>query len=139
MGPETLILNAFKIRVQVGWLRTGQPTLPASRRVFQTPRDTSLKGKTVLVCGLAHIGVEAVITDAQREVVGDALLVLLLPDAAALDQPTLRGAADDAVRGGHRVRARDGFDGDSEVGGQGRYAAEAFSGFDVDACETDST
>ena len=87
--------------------------------VFGTPGDDRLKGQIVLVRGLAEVGVEAVIADGQRVVVGAGLLVLLLPDAAALDQLAARGAAEDAVRGGHRVRACDRFDRDVEVEGQG--------------------
>ena len=73
--------------------------LPASisRGVFWTPGDDSLQGQIVLVRGLAEVGVEAVVADGQRVVVGAALLVLLLPDAAALDQLAARGAAEDAV------------------------------------------
>ena len=41
-------------------------------------------GQIILVRGLAEVGVEAVVADGQRVVVGAGLLVLLLPDAAAL-------------------------------------------------------
>ena len=49
---------------------------------------------TVLVRDLAQVCVEAVITDAQREVASASLPVLNLPDAAALDQIASRGAVD---------------------------------------------
>ena len=78
------------------------------------------------------------VADGQRVVVSAGLLVLLLPDAAALDQLAPRGAAEDAVRGGHRVRARDGFDRDVEIEGQGRDGAHALGGFDVGAGEFDA-
>ena len=78
------------------------------------------------------------VADGQREVVGAGLLVLLLPDAAALNQLAERGAAEDAVRGGQRVRARDGFDRDVEVEGQRRDGADALCGFDVGAGEFDA-
>ncbi len=110
----------------------------ASRGVFGAPGDDGLQGQIVLVRGLAEVGVEAVVADGQRVVVGAGLLVLLLPDAAALDQLAARGAAEDAVRGGHRVRARDGFDRDVEVEGQGRDGADALGGFDVGAGEFDA-
>jgi hypothetical protein len=66
------------------------------------------------------------------------LLVLLFPDAAALDQLAARGAAEHAVRGGHRVRACDGFDRDVEIKSQGRDGADALGGFDVGAGEFDA-
>ena len=110
----------------------------ASRGVFGTPGDDGLQGQIVLVRGLAEVGVEAVVADGQRVVVCAGLLVLLLPDAAAFDQLAARGAAEDAVRGGHRVRARDGFDRDVEVEGQGRDGADALGGFDVGAGEFDA-
>ena len=106
--------------------------------VFRTPGDNGLQGQIVLVRGLAKVGVEAVIADGQCVVVGAGLLVLLLPDAAALDQLAARGAAEDAVRGGHRVGARDGFDRDVEVEGQGRDGADALGSFDVGAGEFDA-
>ena len=110
----------------------------ASRGVFGAPGDDRLQGQIVLACRLAEVGVEAVVADGQRVVVCAGLLVLLLPDAAAFDQLAARGAAEDAVRGGHRVRARDGFDRDVEVEGQGRDGADALGGFDVGAGEFDA-
>ncbi len=95
--------------------------------VFGTPGDDGLQGQIVLIGGLAEVGVEAVVADGQRVVGCAGLLVLLLPDAAALDQLAARGAAEDAVRGGHRVRARDGFDRDVEVEGQGRRSGSRWS------------
>ncbi|WP_299913395.1 hypothetical protein [uncultured Paracoccus sp.] len=62
-----------------------------------------------MVRGLAKVGVEAMVAEHQREVVGAGLLVLLLSDTAALDQLSARGAAEDTVRGSHQVRARDSF------------------------------
>ena len=106
--------------------------------VFRAPGDNGLQGQIVLVCGLAEVRVEAVVADVQRVVVSAGLLVLLLPDAAALDQLAARGAAEDAVRGGHRVRACDRFDRDVEVEGQGRDGADALGGFDVGAGEFDA-
>jgi hypothetical protein len=105
--------------------------------VFGTPGDDSLQGQIVLVRGLAEVGVEAVVADGQRVVVGAGLLVLLLPDAAALDQLAAGRATEDAVRGGHRVRARDGFDRNVEVEGQGRDGADTLGGFDIGAGEFD--
>lgn len=43
-----------------------------------------------------------------------------------------------AVRGGHGGRAPDGFDRDVEIEGQGRDGADALSGFDVGAGESDA-
>lgn len=96
-------------------------------RVFGAPRDDRLQGQTVLVRGPAEVGVEAVVADGQRAVIGAGLLVLLLPVAAALDQPTLRGAAVNAERRDHQARARDGFGGDFEVGGLGGYGAKVLA------------
>ena len=66
---------------------------------------------TVLVGGFAHVCVEAVITDAHREVASAGLPFLNLVDAAALGQLASRGASGDALREGRPVRPRDGFDG----------------------------
>lgn len=112
--------------------------MPVSPRVFGTLGDDRPDSSAVLVRGLAQVCVEALTTDAQREVASASLPVLNLPDAAALDHLASRGAVDGTVRGGDRVRVREGFDGDFEVRGQGRDGAEAFSDFDVDACETDA-
>ena len=106
--------------------------------VLRPPGDDRLQGQIVLVRGLAEVGVEAVVADGQRVVVRAGLLVLLLPDATALDQLAARGAAEDAVRGGHRVRARDGLDRDVEVEGQGRDGADALGGLKVGAGEFDA-
>ena len=78
------------------------------------------------------------VADGQRVVVGAGLLVLLLADVAALDELASWGTAKDAVRGGHRVRAPDGFDRDVEIEGQGRDGAHALGGFDVGAGEFDA-
>ena len=83
--------------------------------VFGTPGDDSLQGQIVLVRGLAEVGVEAVVTNRQGVVVGAGLLVLLLPDAAALDQLASWEMAEDAMRGGHRVRAANAFDRNVEI------------------------
>jgi len=106
--------------------------------VFGTPGDDRLQGKIVLVRGLDEVGVEAVVADGQRVLVGAGLLVLLLPDAAALDQLAAREAVEDTVCGGHRVRAPDGFDRNVEIEGQGREGAGALGGFDVGAGEFDA-
>ena len=73
---------------------------------------------TVLFGGFAHVCVEAVITDAHREVASAGLPFLNLLDAAALGQLASRGASGDALREGRPVRPRDGFDGNFQVGGQ---------------------
>ena len=91
----------------------------------------------VQVSGFAEVGVETVVADCQREVVGAGLLALLLPDTATLNQLTAREAAESAVRGGHRVRAYDGFVRDVAVEGQDRDGADALGGFDVDTGELD--
>ena len=106
--------------------------------LFWAPGDDGLQRHVILARGLAKVGVEGVIADRQGEVVRTGVFVLLLPDAAALDQLAARGAAEDAVRGGHRVRACDGFDRDVEVEGQGRDGADALGGFDVGAGEFDA-
>ena len=69
-----------------------------------------LQGQIVLVRGLAEVGVEAVVADGQCVAVSAGLLVLLLLDAATFDQLAAWGPAEDTVRGGHRIRARDGLD-----------------------------
>lgn len=73
---------------------------------------------TVLVGGFAHVCVEAVITDAHREVASAGLPFLNLLDAAALGQLASQGASGDALREGRPVRPRDWFDGNFQVGGQ---------------------
>ena len=109
-----------------------------SRGVFRPPGNDRLQGQIVLVRGLAEVSVEAVVADGQREIVGAGLFVLLLPDAAALDQLAARGAAEHTVRGGHRVRACDRFDRDVEIKSQGRDGADALGGFDVGTGEFDA-
>ena len=73
---------------------------------------------TDLVRGFAQVFVEAVITDAHREVATAGLPFPNLLDAAALGQLASRGASGDALREGSPVRPRDGFDGNFQVGGQ---------------------
>ena len=105
---------------------------------FGPPGDDVLQGQIVLVRGLTEVGVEAVVADGQRVIVGAGLLILLLPDVAALDELASWGTAEDAVRGDHRVRAPDGFDRDVEIEGQGRDGTDALGGFDVGAGEFDA-
>lgn len=75
-----------------------------SGTILQIKRRLCPQGMTtytdpiVLVCGLAEIGVQAVLADGERAVVGAALLVLLLPDSAALYQ-LAAGGGEGAVRG----------------------------------------
>ena len=73
---------------------------------------------TDLVRGFAQVCVEAVITDARREVASASLPFPNLLDAAALGQLALRGASGDALSEGRPVRPRDGFDGNFQVGVQ---------------------
>lgn len=87
--------------------------------LFGTPGDDGLQGHVILARGFAKVGVEGVIADRQGEVVRAGVFVLLLPDATAFDQFAARGAAEDAVRRGHRVGAGDWFDRDVEVESQG--------------------
>ena len=78
------------------------------------------------------------VADGQRVVVGAGLLVLHLPDAAAFDQIAARGAAEDVVRRGHRVRARDGFTRNVEIEGQGRDEAFPLGALEVSAGNFDA-
>lgn len=105
----------------------------ASLGIFATLGDHSLQGQIVLVRGLAEVGVEAVVAECQRVVVGAGLFVLYLPDAAAFDQIAGCGAAENVVRGGHRVRSRDGFTRDVEVQDQGRDEAFPLGALEVGA------
>ena len=73
---------------------------------------------TDLVRGFAQVCVEAVITNAHREVASAGLPFPTLLDAAALGQLALRGASGDALRESRPVRPRDGFDGNFQVGDQ---------------------
>ena len=87
--------------------------------LFGTPGDDGLQGHIILASSFAKVGVEGVIADRQGEVVRTGVLVLLLPDATALDQFAARGAAKDAMCWRHGIAAGDGFDRDVEVESQG--------------------
>lgn len=62
----------------------------ASYGVFGAPGDNRLPGQIFLVRGLTEVGIEAVVADGKRIVVGAGLLVLHLQDAAACDQNAAR-------------------------------------------------
>jgi len=80
------------------------------------------------VRGFSQVCVEAVITDAHREIASAGLPFPNLLDAAALGQLILRGASGDALREGPPVRPRGGFDGNFKVGDQDADRAKAFGG-----------
>ena len=91
------------------------PTNSCLCGLLRTPRDDGLHGGVILACGNAEVGVEGVIADGQGEVVSACFLVLLLPDAATLDQLAARGAPENPMRWGERVVADDGLNSDVEV------------------------
>ena len=92
-----------------------QSPVPVVGRARSAPLHRGLQGHVILARRFAKVGVEGVIADRQGEVVRTSVLVLLLPDATALDQFAARGTAKDAVCRCHGIAAGDGFNCDVEV------------------------